>query len=59
MENNYFHNILIGLNLRDYLSKQGRIKKHVKLCHDLLEIDLCNGNWEEQEKEIQKFLVKD
>ena len=43
MEKAYFHVILVGFNLRDYSTKQGKIKKYSKHCHDLLEIDLSKG----------------
>ena len=58
MEGNFFHNILIGFNLRDYQTKQGRIKKHAKHCFDLLEIDLVNGYGKEQTEELEVFLKK-
>lgn len=40
MDNNYFHVILVGYNLKDYQTREGKIKKYAKHSHDLFEIDL-------------------
>lgn len=50
IDKNYFHVILIGFNLRDYQTKQGKLKKHMRHSHDLLEIDLSKPGIENQLK---------
>lgn len=58
LERNYFHVILIGFNLKDYQTKQGKLKKYVRHTHDLLEIDLGKTNLNNYFKEMVKFLNK-
>ena len=36
--------IKLGTNLNNFLTKQGKLKKHIKNCYDLLEIDLMKKN---------------
>ena len=50
MDRNYFHVILVGYNLKDYSTRQGKLKKYVRNTHDLIEIDLAKGNIIQQYK---------
>lgn len=43
MDRNYFHVILVGHNLKDYTTRQGKLKKYARNTHDLLEIDLSKA----------------
>lgn len=58
MDRNYFHVILVGHNLKDYTTRQGKLKKYVRNTHDLLEIDLSKAKINEQFKELYKYLNK-
>jgi hypothetical protein len=55
MDNNYFHLVVVGFNLRDYQSRLGKIKKFVRYAHHSLEIELTK-TLEGQFKELRKFL---
>lgn len=45
MLGNLFYNL--GTNLNNFLTKQGKLKKHIKNSYDLLEIDLIKKNMTE------------
>lgn len=56
IEQNYFHVILVGYNLKDYQTRQGKLKKYVRHAHDLMEIDISKPNYSVLFKELNKFM---
>lgn len=57
MTKSYFHVLLIGYNLGNYLERYGRLKKYLKLCSDLFELDLAAHNLEDSFKDLETFLA--
>jgi hypothetical protein len=55
IDNNFFHVVLVGFNLRDYQSRLGKIKKFVRYSHHLIEIELGKPV-EGQFGELRKYL---
>ena len=58
IEKNYYHIILIGTNLNSYLTKQGKLKKHIKNSFDLLEIDLAKKDFQDYFQDLEKFITR-
>jgi hypothetical protein len=49
--------VLVGTNLNNFMTKQGKLKKHIKNSFDLLEVDLGNKLFSEYQQQLEAYLA--